>query len=505
MGKTHNNPSCAPAEQRNAAAATSSDQDRHFLRESQSIIGRWERRGRVANVDRSNPEEYFRLRSQALRQLTQDPQAQRQLVGIAQKSRQLANSLQSSDHPDDLRLHGQAEQISNRARELIILCHYGMIEVDVRRRAHLLKGESTEEARAVLRQEAWAGIDRGIDHYQFDAGANPLTYFRQGQIRNFLSKAIEREGGEAGIRLKARANELGKRVDEEARKIEEENRPVTVVELAERLEEPAEKIAEVLPLVQNRAIRMDAPVKSDGISKMSFSDLLVDDSVDVEQQVIDSDASRRVQMAIGEIDSPLQRRLLEMTYGLDGERVEQKDVFDGVYLDANGQAYSAEGTIISDRRARGIKVQKLRQSEINRRFKSGELKFEPGTKEAYELSRISNGDFDPGERYAQYITAETGIPPTSGTVYEAKRRAEQQLRSSTHLKDIVDPYRGDDQLEHSESARHLVRQELARRGIISSAEDKDLTATRARHGGKSKLRQLAEKHGLVDQQGRLDF
>ncbi len=498
MGKT-NNSVCEPGVA-NSATRLSEESDIDLLKTGARRVGTWQMK--VGSLADKSYEQQVQAKSRALKDLTNDPVAQRELIKIAQQATEIIDRTSGSRNPDDRRAYNMARQVNDRARELIILCHSGMIEKDITNRTHLLRGESLTDARAVLRQEAWAAIHKAIDTYQFDTGANPLTYFRQGQIRNFLSKAIEREGGEAGIRLKSKANELGKKVDEVANLIENEDRPATVAEIAERLGESPEKVAEVLPVAHGRAIRMDAPLKTDE-GAMTFGQMIVDDQTDIETETISADASERIKKAISEIKSPLRRRLLEMTYGLEGDEVEQKDVFDGVYVDAQGRAYSAEATIISDRRERGVKVEKKAQSDLNKKFAAGELKFEPGTPEAYEIARLAKGDFNPQERFEKYITEETGLPPTSGTVYEAKRRAEQEVRHSPHLRDLVEVYRGDNELENSESARERVRQELLNRGVINDVNDNTLHSLRSRDGGKSRLRQLAEQHGLVDNRGRV--
>jgi len=501
MGKTTNKVACQF--EGSLVGQTSSVSDVDLLKDAARKVGAWSLRTGAINPNLSM-EEQIRAKSRALIGLTNNAEEQRALIRIAQQAKEIMDRTKESRSPQDKKLFSMARHINDRSREMILLCHNGMIEKDVMTRAHLLKAEPGEDAKEVLRQEAWAAINKAIDSYKFDAGANPLTYFRRGQIRHFLSKAVDREGGEAGVRLKSR-NEDGKRVDAIAREIKSEGRPITVAEIAERLHLDPTEVAEILPVVSQQAVRLDAPLRVHDTEELNstHSDILLDESTDTENEVIAGDARNRVRLAISEIKSPVRRRLLEMTYGIGGEEVEQKDIFDGVYIDGDGQRYSAESTIVSDRKRRGVKVEKLSQKELNSKFNSGALNFEPGTAEAYEMARVAKGQFSASEEFSRFITNETGMPLTSGMVYDSKSRGEDELRSSPHLVGMADAYHGPDELENSESARERVRRALIRKGAVADPNAKNLRSARSKSGGKSKLRELAEDHGMVDDQGRL--
>jgi DNA-directed RNA polymerase specialized sigma subunit len=383
------------------------------------------------------------------------------------------------------------------------LCHQGFIEQTVQRHVHQFDGESPEEALQVLRQEAWAGINHGIDRYDFDYPAKPLTYIRS-WMWAMISAATEREG--RLIRLKSKAHDFGKKVQATAKKIQNEGHQVTIAEIADRLQEKPERIAEVLPYVNNIPVRLDAPISTGNEGEDTIGSVTVDPHQQVEDPIMDQDSHKRVRRAVDSIESPFRRKVIELFYGLaDNEHVEQKDLFDGVYRDNKGRAFSAEPSVISDRKKRGEKVTKRSQKELNRLFYDGKLSFEPGTPEAAELARINQDDFNPDAPFEKMITRKTGIPPTSGTIQEAKRKAEEEMRSSPILSGLAPRYRGENELEASEVARDQVRQALLR---LKAIETKDLAkyrATRGTQGQKSELRKLAEQHSLVDpQNGRLD-
>lgn len=481
------------------------DADTQVLRQHQWIIGKWESRiARAGVAEKETLVEQTQAKARAVRALADDPKEQRALIRAAQDAKRIIEETEGQATPQARALNAFARQVNDRARELFILCHTGFIEQTISRQVHQLRAEDAQHAREVLRQEAWRGLNKGIDRYDFSEKANPLTYTKN-WMRAEISDAIEREGGEAGVRLKSKSNNLGKKVEALAKEIENEGRQVTIAELAERLKASPDRIAEVLPHAHGHAVRLDAPVKTDDGASSTMGSLIIDPSQQVEEPVLDADVRERVRQAVADIERPFHRRVLELYYGLsDGTTVEQKDLFDGVYRDKRGRAYSAESSVIADRQRRGEKVIKKSQRELNELYKAGKLSFEPGTAEAHELARVQMPDYDPNAPFEKALTIETGIPPTSGTIQEAKRIAEEEMRSNPILSGIQPRYRGDDELENSETAREQVRNALRRKGVIDADEERKLMAGRAQSGGKSKLRLLAEEHGLVDKtSGRL--
>jgi DNA-directed RNA polymerase specialized sigma subunit len=424
------------------------------------------------------------------------------LIRIAQECTAIYEAHRERPGFEDRRLAHLAKQLDQRARETFILCHTGFIEQTIARHVHQFDAESPEHALQVLRQAAWTGLDHGIDRYDFDHEAKPLTYMRN-WIRAEISETTKREGRLVGLKS---AHDLGKRLQALSKQIENEGRPVTIAELAERSGESVERVAEVLPYATGSVVRLDAPVPGYE-SEETIGALTVDERQDAERSVLDEDTRAKVREAVADIGSPLHRRVIELFYGLaDNETVEQKDLFDGVYRDSRNRAFSAEPSVIADRKARGEQVTQRSQKELNKLYRQGKLSFEPGTPEAHELARISSENYDPGQRFERLITYKTGMPPTSGTIQEAKRQAEEKMRSHPALAELAPRYRGENELENSEEARRQVRQALLRLKAISADDESKLKAGRAPSGGKSPLRELAEEHALVDpQSGRLNL
>jgi len=471
------------------------------------LVGRWERRIDAAGANNKDTfEDKLTSAARALQPLAKPAglSDQKMLVRAAQDAKLAMEEIDDVSNP----LYHRAKKINDRARSIFILCHSGFIEQHISRQVHQLSGESPQDAREVLRQEAREGINHGIDKYQFDQGAVPLTYMHS-WIRARITAAGEREGGAGGVRAKSKANDLKKKIQTVAKEIESSGRQVTVAEIADKVNAPVDRVAELLPWATKQIARLDAPINNGDGGETTFGALIIDTSQTIEEPVFDADTYARIRQAVSELPSPLQRRIIELCCGLAGNgKVEQKDLFDGVYRDPEtGKAYSAEPSVISDRAKRGEKVVKAKQRELNERFKEGKLCFEPGTDESHELARVGkHGDnYDPAAPYEPFITVETGMPPTSGTIQEAKRKAEDFLRSNPLLAGLAPRYRGDNELENSEIARQRVRDALRKLEVIDASDESKLMASRAQKGGKSKLREIAEAHGLVDEDsGRLD-
>lgn len=473
------------------------------LKRHEWLIGRWEMRFPRSELSlKTSLVDQNAAKARALSDLTKNTKDQKALISVAQDAKRIMQETANQSGRKAEALHAYAKSVNDRARAIFFLCHTGYIEQQIRRKAHMLRGEDTEHALEVLRGAAWKGADKGVDKYSPDEGANPLTYIKN-WINAELGDAIEAEGGEGGVRLKSKANDLGKKVQAMAKEIENDGRQVTIAEIADRIGTDAERVAEVLPFAVGHMTRMDAPVKTDDGSSASMGALILDPAQEVSAPVLDADMRERVRQAVSEIKSPFQRRIIEL-FHLEEEAREQKDLFDGVYRDSEGRAFSAEPSVIADRKRRGIEVIKASQRDLNRMFREGELTWEPGTPEAHELSRVVMPDYDPSAKFEDFITRETGVPPTSGTIQEAKRFAEEEMRKNPVLNGLQPRYRGEDELENSEAARDEVRRALHRRGIIDDAEAQKLMAGRAAGGGKSKLRVLAEENDLVDRtSGRL--
>ena len=476
--------------------------DRHSF-----FVRTW--RNRMDRALAANPkntlQEQLLVRVRALKDLTYSADEQRRMIKAAQDAGKVIQELEGREDPEARRLRHEAERLRADARELFVLCNFGALTKTVRSQVGQLDSEHGADAVDMLRQEGFIEVmAKAIDNYDFSRPVKPLTY-AQNWIRAAISRATE-EG--RLVRLKSKAHRLGQRVEQEIKRIQDaEGREPTVAELAQALDTSEEKVREVLPFAEGRFVRLDKVAHTDEGDGATVGSFIVDADQEIEESVIDATMAEQVRKAVEDLKSPLHRRVLQMIYGLDGgEQVQQRMMFDGVYRDEEGNAYSAETAIIKDRAARGEKVIKASQRELNRRFAAGELKFEPGTPEAHELARIAAGNYDPKAAFERMITRETGIPLTSGTVQDALEQAHKALRSSPRLRGLAMRYRGDNELENSLQAREQVLGYLCAKGVIDEKEAEELNRIRTASGSKSKLRLLAEEHGLVDpESGRINL
>lgn len=431
-------------------------------------------------------EELLSARSRGLRALTYAANDQRMLVLINQECNELLDDPNISDN-----IQAMARKNRNRAREMFILCHRGHIERFIAAHVQRFDSEDTAGAKDVLRQACDIGMQQGMDRYDFSQPANPLTYATRWMQAEIKSEA---EQGRL-IRLKSRRNPLADKIERLCKEIEMDGRQVSIAELAESLGEKPETVAEVLPYARRNTTRLDAPAQSDE-SDSIIGDLIEDTRQKVEGDIANQDMEDKLYQALDSL--PVRyRRVVEVAFGIgSGADVEQKDLFDGVYVDKKGNAYSAKSSIISERAKRGEKVQKASQRELNEKFSSGELGWEPGNPEAHRLA--TGDDATSPQEVERLVTSKTGVPPTSGTVQDTLRKGMEMLSRHPALSGLGMRYRGDDELENSEQAREEVRSALLGMGVIKKNEMSSLQSQRSATGSKSKLRVLAEKHGLVD-------
>ena len=466
-----------------------------LLRKQESVVGIWRMRMN-RNLESESPDSFIDLlqhKGRALRQLTYNPGEQRKLIFAARTAGEIIESLDGKDDPDSLRLKARAERVDEDARSMFILCHRGFVERLISKHVQRFDSESPETARDILHQACDIALHRTIDRYDFDNPANPLTY-----ATRVMQDELKREA-EAGrrVRLKSKANLLGDKIERMAKEIENEGRQVSVAELADRLDETPERIAEILPHARRHTVRLDAPAQA-AEATTTIGALIEDPLQAIEDPIVEEDTRQRLYSAMGDL-TPFERKAVEVAFGLgDNETVEQKDLFDGVYLDDQGRAYSAKASVVSERAKRGEQVIKKAQRELNDLCKQGDLSFQPGNPEAHALARAAKGEIGDGERTDRLLTYETGIPPTSGKVQDALKRGLDKLSRHQNLQGLEARYRGQDELENSETARKIVRSKLSELGAVSADQLASLRSTRSPSGGKSKLRVLAEKHGLVD-------
>lgn len=453
--------------------------------------------------DNATLEERENMRARALKHLgsAAGMPTQKMLIRIAQSCSEIIEDADESTAEGRALAH-KARQVGAEARELFMTIHSGFIRQFCSRYQHQLEGESGQEALDTLMQYARIGMNKAIDRYEFDKGANPLTYSRQ-WMRAEVGEGIAREGRQ--IRLKAKAHDLGKKVQAAAKEIQNDGRQPTAAEIAAKLKEPVSKVVDVMPYVLGPMARLDAPVSADGSD--SLGSITPDDRLDVEAPLADSDAGQQIHEAVQSIKSPLRRRVIELYYGLaNNEPIEQKDLFDGTYRDPKtGELFSAEPSVIRDRSKRDIDVTRKPQSELNRLFEQGKLEWQAGTPEALELALVGMPDYDPDEKMKGVITHMTGVPPTSGSIQEAKKRAEWEMAENPRLKEFRPRYRGQDELEHSLQARKEVRAALVHMGKLTPSQAERTKVGKGNAAKKGDLRLMAEKEGLVDSaSGRVD-
>lgn len=446
------------------------------MRRAKALIERFE-----ADADRAERraspqtiEQRIGARSRGLGQLTNDAAAQKKLI---------AGIKALEEHPSE-----QAQRLAKRGRELFMLCHAGLANQMASHFLGSLENVSDAETREILLQEARIGLNRAIDHYQDDKGANPATYAKN-WMRAMITERIEAEG--RAIRVKSKAHDALVKLRKAAKELEQSNEKAMVDDvdaLSKKSGLKPDQVRELLPHINKVAL-------GGGMDAFGFIPAPAKYSPDT--QVIDAHTKELLRQEVQQM-RPLHARVISALYGLDGEDVEQKDLFEGVYRDAKGNAYSAEPSVIAAGKARGEKVTKATQRKLNELYKAGELTFEPWTEASAELALLS-GLSDHEKRMVKAMTVETGIPMTSGTVQEAKRLAEEELARNPRLAGLAPRYRGPNELENSGEARVRVARALVATGALAPNEENKLVSrVRAKGGGKAKLRELAEEQGLVD-------
>jgi DNA-directed RNA polymerase specialized sigma subunit len=473
------------------------------LSDAEKLLKLWKMRSRSEEESRAKTvEDIIEARANALKTLTYKPEAQRKIMLAAREAGEIIEELEGKDplSKKEKALLERAKRVDNDARELFILCHRGFVDHLVTKHTNRFDSESPETAREILKQACDIGLHRTIDRYDFSEPSNPLTY-----ATRVMLDEIKREA-EAGrlIRLKSKANTLGDKIERAAKEMESEGREADIEIIAKRVGEKPERVAEILPHARRRTVRLDAPISTSDDEQTSLANVIPDAETSIEEIALYEDTRERVLSAINSLN-PFEKTVIEVAYGL-GENggAEQKDLFDGVYRDKKGQGYSSRMSIIEERKKRGENIIKMNQKELTEKFKADEFVFEPGNPEAHALALAGKGKVVlPGETLSRYITKETGVPPTSGTIQDALRKALRSLSESKQLKGLEPEYRGDNVLENSEKARAWARKELLQKGVISTKDFEKLQETRKASGAKSNLRLLAEKHGLVDKdQGR---
>lgn len=433
----------------------------------------------------------------------------------------------------------RARSIGNRAREVFIYTHTGYVMQHVRKYINHFESEGEESARALLVQEARLGLHEAVDRYNLDRAvapvdiavehtigrvqakkkalgqtkANPLT-FAAGRIRHRISEALEQG---PLITAKSRAFDDRQRIQAALKSIENHGEIPSIENVAETTGVPVERVQNLMRSLQSKS-RLDAPVRTEEQGS-DLSTIIADDGPSMEEIAIRGNEHSVTREAIKHL-SPFSRRIIELGFELTGVRedVEQKDLYDGVYLDPKtGQRFSAEGTVIADRKKRGESITKVTQRDLNRRFHNGELLFQAGNEESFRLallkkqSQSGEAPREPSlkEKRDFIITRETGVPMTSGQIQDGKDTALYELSLDPRLKELRPRYRGNHELERSLTARQIVRRALIVMERLTPAEAEMAKAGRASRAGghvRGPLVRMAEDEGWVNHDtGRVNW
>lgn len=455
------------------------------------------------------------------------------------------------------------ESIRERAVDLLILTNTGIVEKLVRK--HGARGLEAD----VLRQECRLAIYKTIPLYDSENGASFLA-FAEYRMRGAISDAIR--SNSRLVRLRSRASEIADRIQRAIKlwdasattaqfqdafpklrqtpqepdesdeayslrcsalsaKLEEidgllrANKKYTLQIIADITGDKIERIKQIEPWVTSSYIRLDAPIATrDG--EIEVASAIADTNANVEREVLDGITSMVLIEALGSL-SPYERTLIEYYYGIGkdvtGNPVQQKDLYDGVYKDSTGQEYSAEQSVIADRRAliegrrggvgatgnpneRAKEIRTALQRELNERYSRGELVFIPNSHEARKLFELS------------------GVPPTSATIQEGLNKIYTKIAPKLEVFHEDTLSRGNNALEYSETACEAVREELKRQarankgslptpgygtGKVALEEIEKLKPGKPAKNGigrKGALRRVAEAAGCIDiETGKLTF
>lgn len=486
-----------------------------------------------ARIQRGLPSNYYDLDAPARRR------AQGKALGILSphEQRRLVRLARDYQGPGEKRLR-------ERAAELLVLTNAGFVEDMISR--HRARGLEAE----VLRQECYESLYDAIGRFDPDLGASFLV-FCEWRLRGAISEAIRFDS--RLVRLKSRASEIADRAQRALKEFADEGRPsgsVSAAEIAARTGDRPERVDEVLPWVVNALVRLDGPLvdyadgrpdrvltdawRTTSRTRLSVGDRSPEDDSFVAAIASNSDVAGEVEAqgegqalaaALGVL-SAYERRVVELYHSLDGgQDIQQTHLFDGVYEDGLGLQYSAEQSVIADRRhhraiaeqelVEAVKRKKKRpsmpppivtatQRELNARYAEGDLIFKPGSPEARELFDLS------------------GVPPTAATIQETLAAAYEKMSTELEPLRIDYIYRGDNALEHSAAAAAAVRGELHKLaqaaggtlevngwGRLTRQEIDRLKPGRTAKEGigrKGVLRRVAELTGHVDEEsGRLTF
>ena len=398
----------------------------------------------------------------------------------APEQRRLVEHIRAAEAAGDM-------STGEKGRELMMLAHDRFVQDYINK--HAGRGAAEES----LRQACRIGMNKAIDNYDPDKGAGFL-HWSTNQMHNEVNTVIEHEAGP--VRMKSKATLHKSRVEQILKQFSNEGRNATLAEVTAILQErfpkskyTAERVSEVYDMTTSAFVSLDAPVDAtDGGANLAS---VIADAASVTEENAISEAQRQaVYSALENISSPGDRKIMELYWGLSGrEQVEQKDMFNGVYVDGNGNMFTAEDSVINDRSELGETVHRLGQKDLDQMLQVGSVTFEPGTPEARELLEF------------------LGTPPTSGTIQYALGRARKEMASELEWMREDFRFRGDNELENSDAAQEEIRRALVDAGHCTPADARKLKVSRPGRDGsvnkKGPLRLAAEQFGLVDDRGRV--